>query len=235
MQQRQSAKSSLEKLSARVGASHRKRAVPLLVTGAGAILLALFTVGCPQPGDLENADAYPADPVKLAEGSGGGSAGGSGGGSSTPGCENSCFSTIMKTCTGCHGNVLKSAGLDLENAGVTARLKDQAATHAEVADKTGCPTGDKLIDSANATESWFLKKVNGQHGSCGLAMPLGAPLSATDVECLKTYVTCVAASGGSTPSGGAATGGGGSSAAGAATGGGGTATAGGGSGGTGGA
>ena len=241
MQQRQSAESPTHNLATNERARTRKRSVPLLLTGAAAAILALFTVGCPQPADLDNAESYPADPGFT---KGGGSSGGATGGSmSGPSCVTSCFTTVMKGCTGCHGKVLKSAGLDLENAGVANRLKDQPATHAEVADKSGCPTGDKLIDSGNAMESWLLKKVNGQHSSCGFAMPVGPALNAADLECMKTYVTCVAATAGTgTPSGGAATGGGGSSAAGAATGGagaatggGGAATGGGGSGGTGGA
>ena len=110
-------------------------------------------------------------------------------------CETACFTTAMMGCTGCHGNMLKSAMLDVEAAGISARLKDKPATHADVADPSGCPTGDKLIDSANPMESWFLKKVNGQQGTCGAAMPIGPALSAADQECVKTFVTCVATGG----------------------------------------
>jgi hypothetical protein len=90
---------------------------------------------------------------------------------------------------------LSMGQLDLESPGLSARLKDQPAKHAELANPQACPSGDKLIDSANPMgASWLLKKVANQQGGCGTPMPpQGA--SQADITCVTEYVTCV----GSTP------------------------------------
>lgn len=176
----------------------RARRARSLVAGVGAGLLALFAVGCPEPGDLENADVYPAPMPTAGTGTAGSSSsagtGGSGGGGSTiAACETSCVTTIFTTqCKICHGSTTKLSGtLDLETMGVSARLKDKPAEH--MGSTPGpCPTGDKLIDSATPANSWLLKKVTDMQGTCGTVMPAPTALPAADQTCLTTYVNCVA-------------------------------------------
>jgi hypothetical protein len=172
------------------------------VAGAGAGLLALFAVGCPEPGDLEHADVYPAPTPTAGTGSGTagssssagtGGSGTGGGGSSIAACETACVTTIFTgQCKICHGSAVKLSGtLDLETAGFSARLKDKPAEH--MGSTPGpCPTGDKLIDSATPANSWLLKKVTDMQGTCGTVMPAPTALPAADQTCLTTYVNCVA-------------------------------------------
>jgi len=176
------------------------------VAGVGSALLALFTVACPEPGDLQNPGNYPAPVAVAGQAATGGSAAttaGTGGGDTAgPGCESACMATIINTpstgCKACHGASVKLAGtLDLETAGYGARLRDQAAEHAGVTPGAACPSGDKMIDSANPSESWLLKKVTNMQGDCGTVMPLGGALPAADQECFTTFVNCVA--GGAAP------------------------------------
>lgn len=141
---------------------------------------------------------------------GGGSASGiagSGGqvGSQTSGlevCETPCFRSIVTAvgtgCKLCHNATVKldMGTLDLESPGISARLKDEPAAHKGIASSsmgpTVCPQGDKLIDSAHPENSWLLKKVLGQQGTCGTQMPSTGPLPLADQACMATYVNCVA-------------------------------------------
>jgi hypothetical protein len=102
-------------------------------------------------------------------------------------------------CKLCHASPggLTSAGLDLESPNVSARLKDVPAKHTDTSPAgsvPNCPVGDKLIDSANPTESWLLKKLRGQQGECGTSMPQPpTTLTLAELNCMETYVFCVAA------------------------------------------
>ncbi len=158
--------------------------------------MSLLSTGCPEPGDLENAGSYckPGQSVvganNQATGCTDSPSGGSGGGAATA-CETACVTALFTgTCVTCHKKDVPLGELDLESAGVVARLKDQPAKHAGVDNPQACPSGDKLIDSANQSESWLLKKVTRQQGGCGTAMPpQGA--SDADIACLTAYVNCV--------------------------------------------
>ena len=245
------------RLSTRGGRSRPlARALASAVALTGVATLALVITGCPSAGELENPGTYCA-PGKsviagagvvvdcLPPGTGGSSSAGSGaGGSGTmANCETDCVKAIVTSgaaaCKVCHAANpaarLDMGTLDMESPGLSARLKDQPSSHKGLMDTSGCPMGDKIIDSANPANSWLLKKIKGQQGSCGTVMPSTGALSPADQTCMETFVNCVA--GGSMPgasgsaSGGTASGGGGSG--GAAAGSGGTATSG--SGGTGGA
>lgn len=171
----------------------RARRARWLSASLGASLLALFAVGCPEPGDLQNPGAFPLPPS-----SGGSATAGSGTGGSTPaGCETACVAAIINAtgtgCKTCHGKAIKLSGtLDFETEGYTQRLKDKPAEHAGVAAGSTCPTGDKLIDSATPANSWLLKKINDMTPGCGTVMPSSGPLSAADNACFTTYVNCVA-------------------------------------------
>jgi hypothetical protein len=221
-----------ESRSRRLWRSHRTK----VMAGLGAIGLSLFVLGCPQAGDLQDAETFCKPDGSVIGGSGVISckeptpmAGGSGG-MAMAGCETACMAAIIgngtMACKTCHGVAVKldMSSLDLETPGYGARLKDHPAEHKGNAAGTVCPSGDKLIDSATPANSWLLKKVTSMQGSCGVNMPLGGMLSPADQMCVQTFVTCVAmsgapAGGGGMPSGGAATGGGGTG--GVATGGGG--------------
>ena len=187
----------------------RLRRLSGLALGVGAAVLALFAIGCPEPADLQNAGAYPAPGGNTA---GSATAGSATGGSATAGsatagsatggsgmvgggaeCESACLKALIAdTCKTCHGKALKLAGtLDMESDGLTARLKNKPAEHPTPGTGAMCPTGDKLIDTMTPANSWLLKKVSGQQGTCGAAMPSPA-LAGDDLTCFQTYVACVA-------------------------------------------
>jgi hypothetical protein len=190
----------------------RRRRAAGLTAGVGATLLALFATGCPEPGDLLEAEKYKA-PVKempMAE----------------P-CEVACVKTVFQEsnsgCKICHATAAPLGELDLRD-GYTKRLRDVPAKHAGVdppAAPGDCPTGDKLIDTANPNASWLLTKIHGTQKTCGLQMP-SSPLPPADMKCIEDYVACVAGKP-VTGGGGAPSGGSGGSGTGGATGGGGTA------------
>ena len=112
-------------------------------------------------------------------------------------CRSQCSNTVLTrvgSCPLCHGKSLMLGGLDLESPGVAARLKDVPAKHIEIVPPSSqCPVGDKLIDSANVEQSWILKKLSGQQGTCGEAMPLPGALSTSDLGCMTTWIRCIAA------------------------------------------
>jgi hypothetical protein len=219
----------------------RTRRVQGLLAGVGTGVLVLFAVGCPEPADLQNPGSYPTPPST-------GTTGGTGGTGTTMNCEVQCVNDIFQKeltlCKLCHGAALKSSMLDLEAPGYTARLKNVPAVHGDLATgmtKADCPTGDKLIDTANPANSWLLKKIRNEQGQCGTVMPSTGTLSAAQKTCLETYVACVAGGSvgaggtgtGGAGTGGTGTGGGGATSGGTASGGGGATSGGGGSGGTG--
>lgn len=115
-----------------------------------------------------------------------------------PYCENDCFLSVIDApdgCKICHNQNLKSSGLDLESPGLTGRLKDIVATHADratPANPEDCPIDDKLIDTKDVGASWLLKKIRGQQGLCGTSMPQLGSLSEPQRACVAEYVTCVA-------------------------------------------
>ena len=192
----------------------RLRRLQAFALGASASVLALFAIGCPEPADLQNAGTYPAPASTGGSATAGAAAGGSAtagtatGGSATAGtatggsgmvgggaeCESACLKALIAdTCKTCHGKALKLAGtLDMESDGLTARLKNKPAEHPMPGAGAMCPTGDKLIDTMTPANSWLLKKVSGQQGTCGSAMPSGDGLAGADLTCFQTYVACVA-------------------------------------------
>lgn len=207
----------------------------------GAIALGLLAVGCPQPADLENPDAYNKTPPNGAGGTAGnGQSGGAGGGGAPPNCEVACVNTIFSSiqangCKACHAGVAKLGGLDLSVPGYTARLKDQKAKHLDgdpnltgqeqpLPPSANCPQSDSLIDTSDPSKSWLWRKLNQDQDLCGSFMPIGKVLPASDLACIKGYIECVAQKpiGGSGGAGGATAGTGGGGTGGGGTGGGGT-------------
>ncbi|HKY39336.1 MAG TPA: hypothetical protein VJN18_25535 [Polyangiaceae bacterium] len=133
-----------------------------------------------------------------------GSGGRSGNGSAAPhGCETRCFEKVLTgsaaSCKLCHTSNtndvggLQSSGLDLQSPNITARLKDVPAKHLDLPyGKNLCPTGDLLVDSSRPQDSWLLKKVKGQQGTCGEPMPITGTLRLDEFVCIEAYVYCVA-------------------------------------------
>lgn len=154
--------------------------------------------GCPEPADLEDPSGFcrPGQSVVGANNqvTGCTDSPASGGSGAMASCESACISALFtSTCLTCHNKGAPLGQLDLESVGVSARLKDQPAKHAEISNPQGCPAGDKLIDSANPSASWLLKKVSKQQAGCGTPMPpQGA--SDADVTCVTEYVNCVGTS-----------------------------------------
>ncbi|MDF3065940.1 MAG: hypothetical protein K0R38_1541 [Polyangiaceae bacterium] len=186
-------------------ARQRSSWLSVLAAVAGTAALSLFSVGCPEPADLDNPEIYPkrgGDTGASGSATGGSSsatAGSATGGSATGGgnlaaCETACMADILVTCTACHSSAFKLGMLDL-SPGYTARLKDQPATHSEVVSPADCPSGDKLINSAAPDESWLLKKVSAAQGTCGGPMPAPSGLAGAELQCMKDYVSCVAMGG----------------------------------------
>lgn len=137
----------------------------------------------------------------------GADASGHGGASSSPeaaaptvdACATDCLRDVLTgaaiSCKLCHGAPPSVAlgGLDLASPNLALRLRDQPATHADVPPGSVCSPLDKLIDVARPEQSWLLKKVRGQQGSCGDPMPQATPpLTAEALACLEQYVDCVA-------------------------------------------
>lgn len=56
-----------------------------------------------------------------------------------------------------------------------------------------CGPDDLLIDSQDVEASWLLKKVRGQQGRCGTAMPPTGALDDRQQACIAEFVSCVAA------------------------------------------
>jgi len=187
-----------DRRSAPTRSAQRLRRLVACLAGSA---LSLLATGCPEPGDLENVDKFckPGQSVVGANNEVTGctespSSGGSGGGSGAS-CDTACITALFSsTCTVCHKQATALGQLDLETAGVAARLKDQPAKHAEVGNAQGCPSGDKLIDSANPSASWLLKKISKQQGDCGTPMPAPQGGSEADIACVDAYVKCVSAS-----------------------------------------
>lgn len=192
----------------------------------GAIALGLLAVGCPQPADLENPDAYNKSPPTGVSGAGGSAAGaqtGGTGGTSPPVCESMCINnlfTVGTSCALCHyadmpPDAPSQGKLDL-SVGYTARMRDKPAAHVDPNfvpyPASMCPSGDLLINTAAPGESWLWKKVNGDQGTCGVRMPSTGVIKPGELTCVKAYIECVTqkAIGASGGTGGASGGTGGS-------------------------
>jgi hypothetical protein len=159
-----------------------------------AAALGLLLAGCPEPGDLEQVGSY-CKPGEAMVGANNqvvcSQSSGTGGGSGA-GCESSCLTTLLtNSCISCHQPPAAQGNLDLKTAGLDARLKDQPAQHAGLATPQGCPSGDKLVDSANQDASWLLKKIKSQQNGCGTPMPPALSLTADEITCVTTYVACL--------------------------------------------
>jgi hypothetical protein len=176
-----------------------KRVSALWTVFASAALLCL--TGC--PGSLDNPDLF----VGAAAGAGQGAAGagqgaagagqgaaGTGGAAAlvAPACLTSLFA-LSCSGAGCHSGSTPAGGLDLFSPGVASRLVGVDATFAGVVMGAAVTcTPAKLIDTQNPAASWLELKLQGQQGTCGLAMPLGgSPLGTADLQCVSDFIAQV--------------------------------------------
>jgi hypothetical protein len=91
--------------------------------------------------------------------------------------------------SGCHVGNNPGAGLTLNDpAAIHAQMVNKPATFSDFScdpvgvpfrectqeelPGRGCPIGAKLIDSENFDNSWVVKKLKGEQGACGSAMPI---------------------------------------------------------------
>ncbi|WP_147451598.1 hypothetical protein [Corallococcus llansteffanensis] len=138
-------------------AARRPYRAPLASLFAAALLAT--TVGC--AGGLD-------DPERFTGGTTG---------SCAPGTTAS--SVLQAQCFACHSTDSKSigAGLDLQAAGLPGRLYTTTAACSPM----------PIADSANPSESFFLKKLTDSPG-CGVKMPQGGSLSTADTACLTEWL-----------------------------------------------
>lgn len=105
-----------------------------------------------------------------------------------PECMTTLFAATCSTSTACHG--AGSMLLDLVSAGVETRLIDKASTSADCKDET-----DNVYVPTDGSPSLLLRKLEARP-PCGLRMPIGMPLQASDMMCVSAWVKAVADAGG---------------------------------------
>jgi hypothetical protein len=118
----------------------------------------------------------------------GGAASGSGGGGATTGdagaqtgCAEACELIAMRCAVaGCHGATGPASGLDLASPDIGTRLSGTAAT------SMAC-NGEVLIDPESPDDSILYGKLL-DPPACGTRMPLGAPLTAAQIDCIRRWV-----------------------------------------------
>ena len=150
-----------------------------------AVLVASTTViGC--AGELQN-------PERFGSGLGGdggvprdawtprGDAGGGGSGEDSGPPRNLAMEAgaiFAARCAGCHGAASPAAGLDLVTAGIGPRMRDATSRCMSL----------PFFDADSPEDSYFIQKVSAATPPCGQRMPLGAPLSAEEIETLTLWV-----------------------------------------------
>lgn len=117
----------------------------------------------------------------------GGAPGGAGGtepsgtaGSSGGGCDG--FAILQAKCNGgsCHGSGSAASGFaESEAAALTFVGEDPSGP--------ACSGNDPIITPDNPGNSLIIQKLDGSM-PCGLAMPLGAPLSADEIQCIEDWI-----------------------------------------------
>ena len=172
----------------------RGRRLRALFCCVGAGVLTLFAAGCPEPADLADPASFPRPPKAGSSSTTGGNTGTAG--TTTGGgveCEVACLATAFTPCFACHGTAMLVPKLDLKKPGYTALLKDQPAQYTAVP-AAMCPSPPaKLIDMTTPANSWLLKKIHNDVGTCGTPMPPPPTpmLAGADLKCVEDYVACV--------------------------------------------
>lgn len=120
-------------------------------------------------------------------------------------CTGTTYQAALSNCTvaGCHGAFYPESGMNLTpDDGLVGRLKDAPAKHEDiVCDAAGdictpatCPPPGQalLVDSADYTQSWILKKIGPADPMCGDQMPGGAYKTSNDMACIQALVQAIA-------------------------------------------
>ncbi len=149
--------------------------IKALFLGAAAVTWSIALLGC--PGKLRDPGRFITD----------GGMGGAGGGLS---CPDVPTEILAMKCAGstCHSGATPAQGLDLVSAGVEAR----------VVGKMSAECMAPLADPAAPDTSIIYIKVSSE--TCGTRMPSGAPLSDSEVACIKAWIAGLTP-GGATSSG----------------------------------
>ena len=130
--------------------------------------LACFAVGC--AGGID-------DPAPFIQARSGASV--TDAGAPAPACPDVERELLTAHCGACHSAMTKSGGLDLSSPSVVSRLVGVASS--------GC-AGKKLVNAADPTTGVLFEKLT-PTPSCGSPMPpVGAPLTASEVDCLKGFL-----------------------------------------------
>lgn len=185
-----------------LGVSRKAARGPWLAAGfIGASLIVLSCAGefegspndypCSFPDGTCNVVAGKANTTSGGAGPGTGGAGpGTGGGGGMLPPDDTCVEPIFATscAASCHNSPTGLGGsLILKGGGYGAKMAGVPATYKEVTDTSTCKAGALLIDPTNNAESVLLKKLTMMQ-SCGLGMPIGFALNATDMACITTWV-----------------------------------------------
>ncbi len=109
-------------------------------------------------------------------------------------------------CVSCHGGTTPSGGLDLSSAkgGAGARLVNasslacRGAASADAGD-AGLAPFRSLVAPGDPESSYLLHKIADPSPACGDPMPVGAPLSAKEVACVRTWIASLTPDGGPPP------------------------------------
>jgi hypothetical protein len=171
--------------------------IKALFTGVVALTSISLLAGC--PGKLR-------DPGRFTDGG----LGGAGGGAT---CPDVPTEILAMKCAGssCHSGNTPAQGLDLVSADVASRVVGKTATECK----------GPLADPADPEGSVIYVKI-APAATCGSRMPLGAPLSDSEIACVKSWIAGLTPS--AATSTGTGTGAGGGGGAGGAGAGGGTST-----------
>ena len=114
----------------------------------------------------------------AAAGRNGSAAAGSGGAAAAAGCD--FRGLVMQKCAGasCHGGPSAATGLDLTSAMLGQRVQGRHGS--------GSCTDKLLVDVEDPTQSKLYLKISGS--SCGVKMPLGGSLTASEQACVLTWI-----------------------------------------------
>lgn len=107
-------------------------------------------------------------------------------------------------CVSCHGGATPSGGLDLSSAkgGAGPRLVNASSLACRGAgggDAGGLAPFRSLVVPGDPEGSYLLHKISDPSPACGDPMPVGAPLTAKEVACVRTWIASLTPDGGPPP------------------------------------
>lgn len=166
--------------------------VPLILS---AIATSIVAVGCggESTGGADPVGGDASASASNQESSGGGASsgatssgsmsGGGGGDGGAPSFATDVYPILSASCVLCHSYGSGASGLRM--SGGASSVYNAVTTHSATGQ---CAfTGDKLIVAGNATQSLFYLKLSSAP-PCGSRMPIGAPLSQTQVATVMKWI-----------------------------------------------